>query len=665
MGFIIKELKIPDQSYHFESDNEREHILQNLSKINIFVGENNSGKSRFLRSIVTKEDFEFKPNSENLKTVNTLIDNLKNEMNIFLDEHNSIKRTNYRKILKQKLDEIEKIEFYKPQEDPLIPIKDFISLIISLDTKNYSESPEDQNSLSQLEESLEYFEYGPENEEIRTGGYPRDVIASSLGEELNDLLQRCLTEISRPFDDIKLNYDFEKIYIPILRGLRPLTQSNQDQYKERTFNDYFFKNFSKNSLEESSIDIFTGLNAYQTVNLYSRLNPQKRKLLEDFKEYLKNNFFDGKSVEITAALTEDGGTEYVLAVKIGDEHEKPIYDLGDGIQSIIILTLPLFLQKNKNLLVFIEEPEQLLHPGLQRKLIETFLYQEGFQNFQFFFTTHSNHFLDITLDFENISIFSLKKELEDSNGKEKVPTFSIENLSEGDTSALKLLGVRNSSVFLSNCTIWVEGITDRHYMRYYLNLYHEKHKNDPNYIEFKEDYHYSFVEYSGNNITHWSFLDKEETPINVEKLCGRLFLLADKDQGKDERHEKLKEKLGTERVHILKCREIENLVTPEILLKIVKDYQQIPDDETADYINEDISYTDYKNEPLGQFIEEKVIIDKDKMKRGGYKAKSGTIKNKERFLKKATVYIQEWNDLSPEAQEICEELYNFIKTNNS
>ena len=32
-------------------------------------------------------------------------------------------------------------------------------------------------------------------------------------------------------------------------------------------------------------------------------------------------------------------------------------------------------------------------------------------------------------------------------------------------------------------------------------------------LEYKEDYHYSFVEYGGNNITHWSFLDKEETPI--------------------------------------------------------------------------------------------------------------------------------------------------------
>ena len=90
------------------------------------------------------------------------------------------------------------------------------------------------------------------------------------------------------------------------------------------------------------------------------------------------------------------------------------------------------------------------------------------------------------------------------------------------------LGVQNSSVFLSNCTIWVEGITDRHYVKHFLDLHKKENKDDPDICDFNEDYHYSFVEYGGNNITHWSFLDKEETPINVEKLCGRLFLLADK-----------------------------------------------------------------------------------------------------------------------------------------
>ena len=78
---------------------------------------------------------------------------------------------------------------------------------------------------------------------------------------------------------------------------------------------------------------------------------------------MSENFFDKR---ITLIPSQSNG---FITVKIGDEIERPIYELGDGIQSIIILTLPLFLNKGNNLLVFIEEPEKLLHPGLQRKLV--------------------------------------------------------------------------------------------------------------------------------------------------------------------------------------------------------------------------------------------------------------------------------------------------------
>ena len=33
------------------------------------------------------------------------------------------------------------------------------------------------------------------------------------------------------------------------------------------------------------------------------------------------------------------------------------------------------------------------------------------------------------------------------------------------------LGVRNSSVFLANSTIWIEGITDRLYLKKYMEVY--------------------------------------------------------------------------------------------------------------------------------------------------------------------------------------------------
>jgi hypothetical protein len=47
---------------------------------------------------------------------------------------------------------------------------------------------------------------------------------------------------------------------------------------------------------------------------------------------------------------------------------------------------------------------------MQRKLIEVYS-QKEFEKVQYFINTHSNHLLDITLDFnKNISIYSFQKE---------------------------------------------------------------------------------------------------------------------------------------------------------------------------------------------------------------------------------------------------------------
>ena len=342
-------------------------------------------------------------------------------------------------------------------------------------------------------------------------------------------------------------------------------------------------------------------------------------------------------------------------LKIGDEKEQPIFNQGDGIQSIIIATLPLFLHRNQNVLFFIDEPEKLLHPGLQRKFIETLLTQEGFESFQFFITTHSNHFLDLTLDFNDISIFSFKKIFNEEIGEEKVPNFLIEPLSVGDRNALELLGVRNSSVFLSNCTIWVEGITDRLYYRHYLDLYQEfLHRQDSSEKKYKEDFHYSFVEFGGANITHFSFLSKEENPITVERLCGKSLVIADKNIGSPSTRKELKEKLK-ERFLLLKSNEVENLITKSVLLNVLREYEgEEPDIK-------EFTEKDYKNVYLGQFIEEKL---KNKKRLGSYKQDSGTITDKIGFCRKSLKYIKNWDDLSPEAKDLTVIIFNHIKSHN-
>ncbi|MEH7435059.1 ATP-dependent nuclease, partial [Bacillus thuringiensis] len=345
----------------------------------------------------------------------------------------------------------------------------------------------------------------------------------------------------------------------------------------------------------------------------------------------------------------------------------------------IILTFPLFKFLDENLLLFIEEPELYLHPGMQRKFIEIIM-DKQFAHHQFFFTTHSNHFLDMTLDMDRISIYKFKKILGEHSGnptEELDATFSIENVSNENKSVLQELGVRNSAVLLSNCTIWVEGITDRLYIRRFLKVFQEFHTD---LKEFKEDIHYSFVEYSGGNITHWSFLDDEtetnegHTSMNAEKICSTLFLITDKDgDDKRPRQEKLEKFLG-DRYYCLECKEIENILSEDILREVIAEYEngtskteESPSETEKSPLehlsNKDFTQKDYKNKSLGTYIDS-LFSEEARKRRGSYAAKSGTIVNKLDFCKRAINHISKYDQLSEEAKKLSRVLYDFIKKNN-
>ena len=119
---------------------------------------------------------------------------------------------------------------------------------------------------------------------------------------------------------------------------------------------------------------------YENVKNYLLGDLEQRKIISDYEKYLSKTFFDNEPVVIIPKINDD-----VLTVRIGEEEYK-IYELGDGIQSIILITFPLFLYldkaKSTSILVFIEEPEVGLHPKLQRKLIKTLL-DDKFENYQF------------------------------------------------------------------------------------------------------------------------------------------------------------------------------------------------------------------------------------------------------------------------------------------
>ena len=615
----VREIILPDKApfdrYIIQRRSGDQKRLESLSRINLFVGANNSGKSRFMRELARIKKLEFVPGG-------------------LTDDWHALRREFYNGLT----------AFYTQQNvtEPRVPLPNLTQIPI-FDLIQEGESP-----FWRLHDLIKDLAKAESKEKI-SYTYQSHTNRDILWATVHNLALTLLPRAEQLVQKFPKKHEFSRVYLPTLRGLRRLGNA-EDVYGDQTRLDYF-------NPSESNVTVFTGQTLYEDIKKLLLGTLEDREIVGDFQNFLGKAFFHGQPV----ALIPRHGSN-ALHVKIGQETEYPIHELGDGIQAIITLTFPLFRARWQYLLVFIEEPELFLHPGLQRLFLNVLTDTADFGNFQYFVATHSNHFLDLTLDLDEISVFTFRKEFDDTLAKEKNARFVVENVSNEDDQTLQLLGVKNSSVFFSNCTIWVERITDRRYISKYISLY-EDFLNDQAQAagqsssqRFKQDLHYSFVEYSGGNITHWSFLDDETDAVVVERVCAKLFLITDKDEAKAERHEKLKKKLG-DRYCCLTSREIENLLAPDILGQIVWEYEG----EQVELAK--VNQSTYAEKPLGKFIESNLLKNPRK-RRGSYAAESGTVSDKLGFCQRALKHLTTFSDLSTEAQELTKRVYAFIRINN-
>lgn len=634
---IIKDLLIPDKvlnGYTFGSIHQpvgNMRWLENLAKVNVFVGPNNSGKSRLIRELAYGIDsYSFHPYHLTVEQIMELYG--------IVNKH--------------------KEEFKE--------IKDFCVRNGNGPFPAVVDPPKGDISLSTNDSFLASMYQHIESVKAVVKSKDQLDVSSSSGISLRGHLTRleklaASTEgkIKAIISDYGHQDHYHRIYIPVLRGLKALgVGGHADPYWARTKEDYFK---TPDELKKD-FEIFTGYTMYDQLQKMLSGKGDKRELLKRFEIFLSENFFDEKHVTLIPLIDEKNSNKDVH-IKIGDEDEYSIAHLGDGIQQIIIQTFPLFRDADKQLLVFIEEPELFLHPGMQRILLNLFV---SLKSHQFFLTTHSNHFLDITLDIDNIAVFNVQKNLAQAEKSSATkPSFHLENVSKGDRSSLRLLGVNNSSVFLTNATIWVEGITDRMYLRNYLKIFQENEskksqKKGKSFRTFKEDVHFSFVEYGGSCITHWSFVDGVKDPMDIRWLCAESFLLVDRDKAewKKERSKKMKEKLGGARFAQTLGIEVENMISAKVLRKTIAVTEKIDESVLPSFSNED-----YKDVHLGLFIEKNLLRGKATHK---YRKslKSNTINNKLDFCERCVSHTNDISDLSRESIALCKKLYKFISEHN-
>lgn len=640
---MIREITFKPENYTYEiQQGATLNEIARLSKVNIFVGANNTGKSRFLR--------------------NLLMENFNSEVNSARSTGNST------------------------------AFNDVFRALVDSKPKYEKENSSIFDAINQINQVLSETGYDKRNQMLYQLLRTVDEITD------NENRQKVYLEI-RQILQSKLNFEYcayikfmhsKAIYIPMLRGLRPLMKldsqnlegratpySDSNCFEDRVMFDHFLTldekqslvNIQQQALEPKTsksyfdgkytFNIFTGLSLYEEIKKMLLGTHKERKFIEDYEKFLNTNFFKEK-ITLIPRINDD-----VLYINIGDKEEYPIYDLGDGLQTIIICTFPAFQHQDKSLLLFIEEPELTLHPGMQRKLFDSY---RDFENFQVFITTHSNHLLDLTLDYSDLcSIYSFEKK----SDKE----FIIKNATP-NKDVLDLLGVRSSSVFLSNCVIWVEGITDRLYVRKFLELYQNEHESN----EFEEDKHYSIVEYGGDNIIHFNFDDEDpdELTINVESITKNNFIVADNDNTRDtegkkaKRLEILNEKLAGNffSEHI----EIENLI-PFCVYK--KYFENIPESAARHWEykdskgNEADFVSDLTSMKIGEALKKHFIGLKEGFSAtDSYNRKDiSCIGDKTKLaLKLINIIEQEkmsFNDLPEIAQDLTKRIYKFINEKNA
>ncbi|WP_426474530.1 AAA family ATPase [Chryseobacterium balustinum] len=630
------------ESYYNEKEIELER-LNDLSKVNILIGANNSGKSRFIRNFLKCKTcfYENRYHMQNIIVkFNTLINS-----NHF-GAHNLHQDVTYQQYQNDNREILFKNIEYSNNQVKILKLIDF-----------------NINVLNVLSNSSNLYK------EYRRKSY------TLLGVN-KDLLSSLLNELKSM---IHINFfkDKKQVFIPTLRTAHSLFNQKEEitsKISEDIFKNTIIKSYE---LDKDKVDIFTGLDLYyQIVNIRNDVK-DKRESFEKFEVFLSENFFKNKKIEIVAKFNiyhkHDGKDDSEIINVYIDGESKDLHELGDGIQALFILMYKIYTCENESL-IFIDEPEINLHPGMQRLFLEQITTNKFLKekNLTYFISTHSNHFLDLTIEKDDISIFLFTKVNKDK--------FVVKNVNHGDNSALQYLGVTNSSVFLANCSIWVEGISDRNYLKAFLKAYCKS----PGKAYPKEDIEFAFIEYAGSNIDHYNFDEDElKEKINAFSINNKIFLISDYDgEYKNNKHqvyeEIAKENENFDYQTTKDYKEIENVLPFKVWAKTLIyfcDKRKLKIEDEKERIQNKIleslkgkEESTYKESYIGKLLNE-IKTDIPELNKIWDKAE-GTLMNKAEVSYKVLELTEKeeltWEDFKDNDKivSITGEIYDFIQKSN-
>ena len=215
---------------------------------------------------------------------------------------------------------------------------------------------------------------------------------------------------------------------------------------------------------------------------------------------------------------------------------------GSGIKEALRLLLDIEFEEPD--ILFVEEPEIHLHPGMETAMLRYL--REVSRDRQMFVTTHSTNFLD-TAALSNIYLIS------------KDGTTTAQLLDQGDVERQvpSELGIRPSSLFIYDRLVFVESHTDEDVLRAWASIC------DVNF----DQANVGFVHLEGAR--NLSYFAAEATLSFLSKRQVKMWFMIDRDERDEKDVSAIRERLGDNAVvSVLQRREIENyLIHPRILVE--------------------------------------------------------------------------------------------------
>lgn len=311
----------------------------------------------------------------------------------------------------------------------------------------------------------------------------------------------------------------------------------------------------------------------------------------------------------------------------------PLSKMGSGLKTIILVLINLLVlpemkeYKDSKIIFAFEELENNLHPALQRRLFD-YLYQYSIEkDVPIFLTTHSHVAINLFSNHDEVQIFHVKKE----NG---ISTMDPVEDYFGKSSLLEDLDVKASDILQSNGIIWVEGPSDRVYVKNWIDIYSDS--------KFKEGNDYQFLYYGGRLLSHYSTDTEEDELINILTTNRHAAIIIDSDkrspQARINATKKRIEKEFKEKslfCWITQGKEIENYLKAESISKaLAKEVKQCQQYELFPVYIE----PKYKN-----FESRKVPFARSMLNGITSKDDIAGILDLERQIKKLVQCIEDWN----------------------